>query len=78
MNNDLEEAISKLEEWLKPQCFGKRTLFVYPEQALEELNMDLAVFWYCAYKLKERQIIGFENRDYFGVHPAAIMIEGVA
>ena len=77
--NEPENAVKKLEEWLKPQCHqGKRVVFIYPPQVQEELGISQAVFWYAIFILKERQIIGFEEKGYLGVHPAAIMIEDVA
>lgn len=71
---ELENAIAKLKEWLKPRCEGRRTIFIYPDEIQEKLGLSEAVFWYSLFKLREQQIIGFEDRNYVGIYPAAIMI----
>lgn len=72
---DLEDSVVALEDWLKPQFLGRRSVFVDPPKIQKELSISEPVFWYCIFALRERQVIGFEEKGKLGLYPASIIIK---
>lgn len=71
---ELENAITIVENWLAPQFLGKRAVFIYPSKAQKDLGLSEKVFWFAIFTLIEQQKINVSGLDYMAIYPAAIVL----
>ena len=74
INQELENAIAIVENWLIPQCVGKRVFFINPSKAQEDLGLTEKIFWFAIFSLIEQQKINVSGLDYMAIYPAAIVL----
>ena len=74
INQELENAIAIVENWLIPQCVGKRVFFIDPLKAQEDLGLTEKIFWFAIFSLIEQQKINVSGLDYMAIYPAAILL----
>lgn len=74
INQELENAIAIVENWLIPQCVGKRVFFINPSKAQEDLGLTEKIFWFAIFTLIEQQKINVSGLDYMAIYPAAIVL----
>jgi hypothetical protein len=74
INQELENAIAIVENWLIPQCVGKRVFFINPSKAQEDLGLTEKIFWFAIFTLVEQQKISLGENDYMAIYPAAIVL----
>jgi hypothetical protein len=74
INQELENAIAIVENWLIPQCVGKRVFFIDPLKAQEDLGLTEKIFWFAIFTLIEQQKINVSGLDYMAIYPAAIVL----